>query len=186
VTHKERILKWQKRPLSLPLRYYQGDWHTTDAGVEQDKWTHIAFRNSGDEMEIFVDGKSAFVGIGAPPVRFGLEDLFFGTRHNGTTGFVGLMDDIRLYGSPLSDKQISELASGTRPPFVISIIRDGNKVTLTWPSTAGESFVIESTQDLEFWQELTDAYPSAGETTSFEVTLPDPVPAEFYYRVRKE
>jgi len=37
-----------------------------------------------------------------------------------------------------------------------------------------------------FMDIMTDAYPSAGETTSFEVTLPDPVPAEFYYRVRKE
>ena len=59
-------------------------------------------------------------------------------------------------------------------------------VDVTWLSQAGDSFIIETSADLEEWEEVTDAYPSGGDSTSFNLPLNNPAPAKRYIRVLKE
>ncbi|NIP92621.1 MAG: hypothetical protein GWO24_03800, partial [Akkermansiaceae bacterium] len=85
-------------------------WVVTGVTVAPDDWTHVAWRNGGGAMELFVDGESAWSGaaVGAPG---GLMNL--GIRHNNVEGYEGLLDDVILWddsSNPLTDEQIAEIA----------------------------------------------------------------------------
>ena len=48
---------------------------------------------------------------------------------------------------------------------------DDNKASFSWPSSAGQNFIIERSTDFIFWEELDDSYPAAAEpadTTTYE------------------
>ena len=87
-------------------------WNRTGITVENEGWTHVAWRNDGVDMRLLVDGQEEFVGPGfaEPP-----SDLFkLGIRHNDTEGYEGLMDDVLLWDdtqNPLSDADIETIAS---------------------------------------------------------------------------
>jgi hypothetical protein len=64
-------------------------------------------------------------------------------------------------------------------------------VTIAWDSKDGETYTVERSEGLggngDVWQELTDGVGATGNTTAYtDRFLPDPVPDELYYRVRKE
>ena len=78
-------------------------------------------------------------------------------------------------------------AAGGGPTFEISDVKvEGGMVTFSWPSSVGESFIIEQGTDLIDWEEVTDGHPSEGTTTSFTIDLVDPAPDELYIRVKRE
>lgn len=96
----------------LTLSYFQGAWISTETQVALNLWSHVTWRNLGtgpEDMELFVDGVSVFIGPGVPPVPEG-SLLNIGTRHNNVEGFEGLIDDVRLYDNALSDEEIAALA----------------------------------------------------------------------------
>jgi hypothetical protein len=59
------------------------------------------------------------------------------------------------------------------------------KVALTWTSGDGERFTVEQSAALGLWAPTGGEIPSGGTSTTTEVTLPDPAPAEIYLRVRR-
>ena len=58
--------------------------------------------------------------------------------------------------------------------------KDDGMVTISWPSQEGASYIVQSSMDLQNWEELDDSVPSGGETTSFDAPG---VGDETYYRV---
>ena len=75
---------------------------------------------------------------------------------------------------------------GTTIGFQITSITwiDG-VVTLTWPSSEGATYAIESTGNLENWLEVDDGVESGGEETTYKHT-PAAGTTVLYYRVRRE
>jgi hypothetical protein len=99
----------------LTLSYFGGGWVRTTASLKLNEWAHVAWRNRApggtNNFDLFVNGKLVYSGAGLPVGRPGNGLMNIGTRHNGTEGFEGLMDDVRLYGTPLSDSDIAALAT---------------------------------------------------------------------------
>ena len=96
----------------LTLSYFAGSWETTEVTIEENEWSHVAWRNKDDgDLDLFVNGELEFTGVGVPPDRIPEEaHLNIGTRHNEAEGFEGLMDELRLYDTALSDAEILALA----------------------------------------------------------------------------
>jgi hypothetical protein len=92
-------------------------------------------------------------------------------------------------GTTLNDSewQLLEASGGGGVLFQITSVAlgDGN-LTISWPSSPGESFTVETGSNLEQWEELTDGLESGGETTEFVLALPDPAPETLWIRVIRE
>ena len=78
-------------------------------------------------------------------------------------------------------------ASNQGPVFRIDtvVVNDG-KLTITWPSSPGETFSIEAGTSLQSFETIVDDHASEGEQSSFELELADPAPEVLYVRVRKD
>ena len=161
----------------------------------------------GGGVVLFVDNE--FEGSSGPPT---LEDndqpMRVGENPDARNRtWNGLIDDLGFWSRPISREEIAllynggdgasiqslpqplGLGGGGGPGFQITeVVRDANNVTITWPSRDGQSFIVEqsTTEDSFTWEELTDGHPSGGETTSFELAIPDPAPDVLYLRVRRE
>ncbi len=95
-----------------------GTWPTnwlalTGGQLTPQTWQHIAMvRDYGNAFRLYVDGVLVASDwdngspLTLPPVRLGKH------AWNGDMGFVGLMDDFRIYNRALSEAEIQELASG--------------------------------------------------------------------------
>lgn len=81
--------------------------------------------------------------------------------------------------------QIIEITVANGDP---GIVPPGNSTTvsLKWPSSPAQSFLIEQSVDLREWLEIADGYPSGGDTTSYQTELPPPTPEALYFRVHPE
>ena len=84
---------------------------------------------------------------------------------------------------------------GSIGPFqIIEVERlnvEGTEVArITWTSRNNGTYAIDTAGPADLstntWAELTDGFESQGETTTFDVELDDPVPAELYIQVREE
>jgi len=60
-----------------------------------------------------------------------------------------------------------------------------SSVSLTWRSKPNRNYLIFSSTDLINWQEITDSYPSEGDTTSFTNTPIPPNPPVLFYKVEE-
>lgn len=111
-------------PTGLTLSYYQGVWHVTNVPITVDEWTHVAWVNTAANMELFVNGASAFTGPTVAGTRPGTGFMRIGTRHNNVEGFEGYVDDLRLYDQALSAPEVAQLAEVIPEPssIVLSVI----------------------------------------------------------------
>ncbi|MEZ5330448.1 MAG: hypothetical protein R3F19_35825, partial [Verrucomicrobiales bacterium] len=76
---------------------------------------------------------------------------------------------------------------GGSSPFAITDVElVGTKLTVTWSSQPGESFLVETTTDLEEWEEVVDGHPSGGTSTTYVFELSPDVPSLFYVRAQRE
>jgi hypothetical protein len=136
----------------LTLSYFAGSWETTDITIEENEWTHVAWRNEGEgDIELFINGDSAFIGPGGVvDGRIG-EDahLNVGTRHNEVEGFEGLMDELRHYDTALTNEDIKALASPAAGlPYVGVWNFDGDAKDSTGNGHDGELIDAEFDNDV--------------------------------------
>jgi hypothetical protein len=177
----------------LQLSYFQGSWRLTDVALTQDKWTHVAWRNKGtgdEDMELFIDGVSAYVGIGVPSGRPGSGFMNIGTRHNTTEGFEGFIDELYLYTRELSGDEIKALAAPKAEGFRVLRLSRGatsGELSIVWESLDGQRFRLEKSLTLlpGSWTTLKDniqAAASPAKETSSTITVNPNEPAA-YFRV---
>ena len=63
----------------------------------------------------------------------------------------------------------------------------GNETVITWTSTPGSEFKIESSTDLVMWAELEDSIPASdGETTSYPASTDFATVGRVYFRVTRQ
>jgi len=174
-----------------------GPQRLTTTGAVADAWQHFVFqRDQFGERQIWIDGVLSASAGGADPL---LE--FDGIITIGAEGptlnnsFAGRIDDFAIFANTLSPDQIAELANGANPPDLISppvpfiitaIDRDdvGGKTTIAWNSRANKTYAVDSSDDLNAWEELTDSVDSEGESTSYTDFLATGTPRRFY-RIRE-
>ncbi|HTG43907.1 MAG TPA: LamG-like jellyroll fold domain-containing protein, partial [Verrucomicrobiae bacterium] len=94
------------------LSYYSPaiGWNVTHVELPADGWAHVAWHNTAEAMDLYLNGQLAFSG---PPVPPGTLNgiLNFGTRFDQLEGFQGLMDDAFLANGNLSAADIAAIAA---------------------------------------------------------------------------
>jgi hypothetical protein len=86
-----------------------------------------------------------------------------------------LLNAVALFTAPVTPSRF-DIASVSRDPAT-------GHVTLTWPSSAGQTFTVERSADLVTWSQFPPIVGGAGATTSFTDQLTAPVPPALHYRV---
>ena len=139
-----------------------------------------------------MDGVQVATGTGTAGTFNGLTDLVIGQNapDNATRRFVGSLDEIRVYGSALSDSQIAALAV-RGAPFQISAFsynRVARTVNLTFSSDPCFNYTIETSPNGQTWTTLGAPVPGTAGATTTTVTgrpLPPPVLDRVLLRVRR-
>jgi len=169
--------------------------------VDDDEWHHLALISTPEEgVALYVDGE--LEGESGPPnLENNDNPMMIGENPDARNRtWNGLVDDLAFFKAPLTEEPVLEIYNGgdgrtigelflgvSGTVFQISsLVVEGNKVTITWPSKDNQTFTVEQTTDLETFEELTDGHPSGGDETSFDLTLPDPAPEALYLRVKRE
>jgi hypothetical protein len=112
----------------------------------------------------------------------------------------GSMADVRIYDEELSEEQIRAIFEGDvgvvpPVPFEITAIdyspaddMPTGAVTITWNSTPGGSYAIDTSTNLQDWLETQDGLPSEGTSTSFtdEKSPGEQGTAGCFYRIRED
>ena len=112
-------------PSGITLSYFQGGWNVTDVEIPESGWVHVVWKNTAEEMQLFVDGELEYTG---PPVDPGRAVGFMniGIRHNEVEGYEGLIDDVFLWDDAegaLADEDIQTIAANGMSGF----LGDANK-----------------------------------------------------------
>ena len=94
---------------ALPTEYQKG------------QWVHWAFTKDCDtgEVYIYVNGEVFHSGANMTRVMSGVNDFTIGVRANSdrALGYIGWIDDFRLYDEPLTADRIQEIMLGEGYPF---------------------------------------------------------------------
>ena len=101
------------------------------------------------------------------------------------SGEINIDKGLQFFGERIPE--IESIDPGGGIGFAITTVHRaaGGEVTITWASSPGARYSIESASDLNEWLEVEDGVLSEGAETSFT----DPAPADAavqYYRVRRE
>ncbi|MDB4438336.1 choice-of-anchor D domain-containing protein [bacterium] len=188
--------------------FWTGDgnpgWDTLSAGpVLTDTWRHLAIRYDSitETKTFFVDGVPAATDTApnqySPNGTVEMENLHIGAGADDGNSFFfsGRIDDVGLFRTALSEQDISTIMmngvggfTGAARDLVITDLEFGpgdGQVTITFDSVSGATYIVERSNDLVSWDELTDNLISAGETTTFtDLSLPDGT-AKVFYRVSR-
>jgi hypothetical protein len=75
-------------------------------------WIHLAVTRSNTELKLYINGTlstsatATAIPLYTTPIKF-----VIGARYNGSQGFVGAIDEVKVYGSVLTAAQIAALAN---------------------------------------------------------------------------
>lgn len=122
------------------LSYYQGDWNVTDVEIPDDEWVHVAWKNSTDEMQLYLNGTLEYTGPALPSgTATGFMNI--GVRHNNVEGFEGLIDDVFLWddsNNPLGEDEIAAIARDGMSVFLgYDVDNDGDGLPDIWETENG-------------------------------------------------
>ena len=145
------------------------------------EWTHIAVTLNEDGITAYSNGEEiGTVGGGGPvnsgdTVNIGGDGIYDGSGNF----FLGELDDLAIWNEALSVEQIQALADGSTTPLgpargripfqITSVVLNPatDEVTITWPSSAGETFAVSWTEDLTNFVELGDGIEGGDGSTSY-------------------
>lgn len=121
------------------LSYYSPatGWTVTHVELPADGWVHVAWRNTADAMELYLDGELVFTGAAIP---IGIIDglLSFGTRFDQVEGFQGLMHDAFLADGSITPEDIAAIADqGVGKFFGFTTDTDGDGLPDWWETEFG-------------------------------------------------
>ncbi len=93
---------------------------TDDQVINEDEWTHVAFRKQGPGMTIFKNGtiiKSANNAFGLDGIADSEEPLSMGNDFPVSTsgGLKGKIDDVVIYNRALTNAEVKQLSEGELP-----------------------------------------------------------------------
>ena len=98
---------------SVSFGHYAIVCATSKANVQNDQWHHVAgtMRQSGSDYvySIYVDGKLDNTATNATGLTATQHGWAIGARYDGTWGYRGLVEDVRIYDRALSDSEIQAI-----------------------------------------------------------------------------
>lgn len=88
---------------------YTGDatwWNT---------WRHYVFSKKGATKQVWIDGKLFLEGSSTAPLPTDYTELYIGAGATGAEIMHGLIDDFAIFGTALTEQNITQLKNGTAP-----------------------------------------------------------------------
>ena len=188
--------------------FWTGDgnpgWDTLPGGaVLTNTWTHIAmsYDSLTETKSIYLDGVLAASESApnqySPNGTVETENLHIGSGQDDGNNFwfAGSIDDVGLFRVALTEEEINTIITsgvagftGAARDLVITDLAFGpndGEVTITFDSVDNANYLIERSNDLVTWEELTDNHASQGETTTFtDFSLPAAT-RQIFYRVSR-
>ena len=188
-----------------------GNADVSNGGISVDdgEWHHAALvSTAGEGVTLYIDGEVEGTS-GAPAVQNNDMPVMIGENPDARNRtWDGLVDDLAMWARPLSEEEVMQIWNGgdgasigqltgqggpAKPLFSITEVAylkgaggSPDKVQLTWNSKANVTYAVESSSDLETWEEAVDGQESGGTETSFTLTLDNLAPGQLYIRVRQE
>jgi hypothetical protein len=102
------------------IEYKQGPWwfgtFTSNARLAVNRWTHVVlvFDRADNSITLYLDGVAQrWTAAGAPASAPGETRL--GQDSTGGRGFIGLLDEVRIYNRALSAAEVGALYGGGAP-----------------------------------------------------------------------
>jgi hypothetical protein len=155
--------------------------------IDTTDWHHFVVVKSGNTRQVYVDGVLALSSTNpAAPL---VSD--FTTLTIGGGDFVnfmnGAIDDFAIFAGALTHEQVCRLTSGVAPDTVLTVppggpfeitsstLLPGDKIRLTWNSTPGCTYQVETSFDLQLWTPLPGG-PLAGSGSGTSTTVELPLP----------
>ncbi|MFM8420958.1 MAG: immunoglobulin domain-containing protein [Verrucomicrobiota bacterium] len=117
-------------------------WDTTGPAFGTNRWQHVVavYDASGGAVQVYVDGVArpmASTGVVVPSLTTTTNGLRLGLRHDGSGGFLGRLDDVRVYARALGASDVRALlASEAAAPVIVDPPLDvrrveGSRVTVS-------------------------------------------------------
>jgi len=112
-------------------------WVAENEVLEQEQWYHVAATHDGANIKIYVDGKF----VNETAANFKIPDattpLMFGVHGIAPdTKFIGVLDDIGIFSTDLSEDKITEImANGLER---VSGLEPSGKLASTWGTLKSE------------------------------------------------
>lgn len=137
-------------------------------GVDWQQWHHFVFIKNGGEKQIWMDGRMLTNTLGALPLPGDFTDLLLGNNSTISAQFVGLLDDVAIYGSGLTENQVQALYHGISPLNMDMVAgdTDGDGMPDWWelvhgfdpanPADAGQDADNDESPNLEEYERGTD------------------------------
>ena len=131
---------------------------TGDPLVHKDSWHHWAFTKNATtgNMNIYLDGEVWHSGTGKTKSMTGVTAFTLGANTNGSSGYDGLLDDVRIYDVELTAAEVMNLFTSTTSPNTEEVFATNDALAVNESDTATISTTI---------LESTDAEQSAAELT---------------------
>lgn len=164
--------------------------------IIEKQWQHFVFqKKSTGEKEIYIDGVLQGSSVESGPLN-NIDGGFYigGNVPNITQSFGGLMDEFAVFSRSLSQEQITELAAGVPAPQILTgtvleissvIVGTNGKASITFNALSGATYKIESSFDLDTWDELSDSESSDEGFITYEDQLNPAGSPKLFYRVTR-
>ena len=115
---------------SIAVNSDQAQTNVRGGKWEQDEWSFVAITHDGDILKLYVDGE--LVGekaVGKPDEKLNGQLRFAAWKDPGWT-FTGILDDVGVFNTPLSDNDIEHIMNnGLEEALAVSAI---GKLATTW------------------------------------------------------
>ncbi|WP_146462651.1 cadherin-like domain-containing protein, partial [Rubripirellula tenax] len=136
-----------------------------DPLVYKDSWHHWAFTKNATTgtMTIYLDGQSWASATGKTKAMAGITAFTFGANTNGSEGYDGRLDDVRIYDTELTAVDVLDLYTNTTSPNTEEVLATNNTLAASENATT-----VITSADLQ----STDAEQSAAELTYTVTSLP--------------
>jgi hypothetical protein len=178
------------------------------------RWEHIAFTANGASLTMYRNGQavssSAYLGDISPGIiegiALGVDVDDAGLPVDGEAYWDGRMDDLGIWGRPLSANEIAsiyvngleglDLTNAIDEAVVLpripvfDVVRDAatGDFTFSWEADEGLYYAVDTSTDLLSWQELLTGFPDGGATEGALTYTDTNIPqdgAQRYYRARE-
>lgn len=112
---------WQDQGIALRDGGYGGASYNSDGSnfvlnsktsTQLNKWVHLVLTRSDDDVKFYQDGElvdNVPNSQSLTPFYSKFPKAFLGLRHNFTKGFLGKIDDVRIYNRAISQDEVTQL-----------------------------------------------------------------------------
>lgn len=151
------------------------------------KFNQAVVVKSGGTVTMYLNSQIWEQGVVATPTTRTGNTLWIGRAPSedtaGTTGFHGILDDIRIYNRALSVQEVKNLYRYELPVFP-TINIEVETVRLTMHVTPSKRYQLESSFDFKSWMKVDDSF--VAETSEVYVTVNVTMIGQFFrvYEVR--